>query len=63
MDKLSPCRRCGYDFIAISFDVARTNKKGQKLWPCNFKVVCPKCGYESKRFDTREEAITSWNGG
>ena len=60
-DKLKPVR-CGCGGEAIA-DCARCWNPEKEEWIPNFwhRVICEKCGTQTKAFYTEAEAITAWN--
>ena len=53
MAKLKPCD-CGCEEVYIDDEIYFED--GYRYW-----IRCPKCGFESKTYDTPEQAIDAWN--
>ena len=54
MAELKPCD-CGCEEVYVDDEIYFED--GYRYW-----IRCPKCGFESKTYDTPEQAISAWNG-
>lgn len=69
MDKLRPCPFCGlemptYRIHHYNGDVKREESGILTIgshWK-DYQVVCPRCGAQTQRCDTEQEAVDRWNG-